>query len=150
MTEEDSMELSTLKSLIATQVTGMGYFLYDVEYVKEGKDHILRVMIDKAEGIVIDDCIAVSEVLNPLLDQWDPISEEYGLEVSSPGAERKLRTPEEITRAIGMYVHVETFEQKLEGKLEAYQNNVVTLKIRNKKIDVATPDITLIRIAIKM
>jgi ribosome maturation factor RimP len=144
------MELSTLKSLIAPQVIGMGYFLYDIEYVKEGKDHILRVMIDKTEGIVIDDCIAVSEVLNPLLDQWDPISEEYSLEVSSPGAERKLRTPEEITRAIGKFVHVETFEQKMEGKLEAFQNDVLTLKIRNKKIDIATPDITLIRIAIKM
>jgi len=144
------MEFSTLKSLIADHVTGMGYFLYDVEYVKEDQDHILRVMIDNNEGIVIDDCVAVSEVLNPLLDEWDPISEDYALEVSSPGAERKLRTPEEITRAIGKFVHVETFEQQLEGELKAYQNHTVTLKIRNKNIDIAVSDLTLIRIAIKM
>lgn len=144
------MELSGLKTLIEEQLHSHGYDLYGIEYVMEHRTNILRVMIDKPEGIDIDDCVAVSDILNPLLDQWDPIVEEYSLEVSSPGAERLLRNPAEITRAIGKFVHVESYEQKVEGELVAYHDGNLTLKIRNKNIDIAAPDVQLIRMAIKM
>jgi len=144
------MDLSRLQNLIEEQIRIRGYELYGIEYVLERKTQILRVMIDKPDGIDIDDCVAVSDILNPLLDEWDPITEEYSLEVSSPGAERKLRNAEEIRRAIGKFVHVETYEQKLEGELVAFQDGNLTIKIRNKNIEIASPDIQMIRMAIKM
>jgi ribosome maturation factor RimP len=144
------MELAQLKIKIAEKLAEIGYGLYDMEYVKEHRTHVLRVMIDKPSGIDIDDCIAASNVLNPLLDQLDPIVEDYSLEVSSPGAERKLRTSEEILQSVGKYIHVETYEQKLEGELTGFKDNTISLKIRNKIIEIAYLDVTAIRLAIKM
>lgn len=144
------MELALLKTKIAEKLAESGYGLYDIEYVKEHRTNVLRVMIDKTSGIDIDDCIAASNVLNPLLDQLDPIADEYSLEVSSPGAERKLRNSEEINQSVGKFIHVETYEQKLEGELMGFKNDVISLKIRNKIIEIAYLDINLIRLAIKM
>lgn len=144
------MDFYDLKKKITDIVINAGYLIYDIEYAKDRKSHILRVMIDKPEGIDIDDCIAVSDLLNPMLDELNPISEDYSLEVSSPGAERKLRNPSEIERAIGKFVHVETANEKIEGELSSYQNQIVTLKVRNKIIEIAESDIQLIRQAIKM
>jgi ribosome maturation factor RimP len=144
------MELTSLKIQIAAHVLQLGYQLYDVEYVKEHRINILRVMIDKPTGIDIDDCVAVSETLSPFLDTLDPIVEDYSLEVSSPGAERKLRNKEEILQALGKYVHVETYEQKQEGELLGFTDDTITLKIRNKTIAISYLDVTTIRMAIKM
>ena len=72
-----------------------GYDLWDVEYVKEGADMILRITIDTdAEGgITIDDCEKMHRAIDPLLDELDPIEESYMLSVSSPGVERELTKP---------------------------------------------------------
>ena len=94
------MDLKALKNLIESHVRSLDYELYDLEYVKERRSNILRVMIDKKTGIDIDDCVKVSETISALLDETDPIQDDYSLEVSSPGAERKLRNREEIKNAI--------------------------------------------------
>ncbi len=144
------MELSRLRELIAEPVNGLGYELYDLEYVQERKTHILRVVIDKPEGIDIEDCVAVSNLLDPKLDEWDPFPAEYSLEVTSPGAERKLRNPEEIRRAVGRWIHAETASAKYEGELLAFDGATLTLKIRTKTIQLAVPELTLLRTAVKM
>ena len=68
-----------------------GCFVYDVEYVKEGNSWFLRVYVDREGGITIDECETISRELSSVLDKNDPISNNYFLEVSSPGIERKLR-----------------------------------------------------------
>ena len=80
-----------------------GYILWDVEYVREGADMILRVTIDTdAEGgITIDDCEKLHRALDPLLDEADPIEEAYMLAVSSPGVERTLTEPFHFERMAG-------------------------------------------------
>jgi ribosome maturation factor RimP len=148
--QEVIMDRSQLENLIGEVVRSHGYELYGIEWTRERKTQVLRVMIDKPEGIDIDDCVAVSDLLNPRLDEWDPIPEEYSLEVSSPGAERKLRNADEIRRAIGRFVHIETSSSKVEGELIALNENSLTLKVRNKNIEIALTDIELIRLAIKM
>jgi ribosome maturation factor RimP len=148
--KEDRMDLANLKIRIAEKLKETEYSLYDLEYVHEHRTNILRVMIDKPQGIDIEDCVAASDVLNPLLDELDPIADDYSLEVSSPGAERKLRNPEEIIGAIGKFVHVETYEQKVEGELLGFKDGFIFLKIRNKSIEIAYLDVLNIRLAIKM
>ena len=68
-----------------------GYILWDVEYVREGADMILRVTIDtdREGGITIDDCEKLHRALDPVLDEADPIEEAYMLAVSSPGVDGK-------------------------------------------------------------
>ncbi len=72
----------------------LGLFLWDVRFVKEGASWYLRFLIDKDGGVTIDDCVALSRLLNPALDEADPISQSYCLEVMSPGIERELTRPE--------------------------------------------------------
>ena len=82
----------TVRALIEGTVASLGYDLWDVTYEKEGRDYKLVVTIDKADGVSIDDCQAVTDAIEPLLDETDPIEGSYCLEVSSAGIFRVLRT----------------------------------------------------------
>ena len=101
----------------------LGLSLWDVQFVKEGADWFLRVFIDKEEGVSIDDCVDMTHALSPVLDKEDPISQEYLLEVSSPGLERKLTRPEHFAAYEGRPVRarlirpLETGERELTGVL---------------------------------
>ena len=83
-----------------------GCFVYDVEYVKEGNSWFLRVYVDREGGITIDECEAISRELSSILDKNDPISNNYFLEVSSPGIERKLRQDEHFEMYKGELVDI--------------------------------------------
>ena len=82
----------TVRALSEGTVASLGYDLWDVTYEKEGRDYNLVVTIDKADGVSIDDCQAVTDAIEPLLDETDPIEGSYCLEVSSAGIFRVLRT----------------------------------------------------------
>lgn len=82
----------TVRALIEGTVASLGYDLWDVTYEKEGRDYNLVVTIDKADGVSIDDCQAVTDAIEPLLDETDPIEGRDCLEVSSAGIFRVLRT----------------------------------------------------------
>ena len=104
-----------VESLIENKIQELGYNLYDVEYVKEGKDHFLRVYIDKDNGITLDDCEIVSNGITEILDNADYIKEQYFLEVSSPGVERILKKDKHLKSNIGANVQVKLFKP-LDGK----------------------------------
>lgn len=89
----------------------LGYILWDVEYVKEGADMILRITIDTDEegGITIDDCEKMHRAIDPLLDEADPIEDSYMLAVSSPGVERELTLPMHFERMAGEEVEVKLY-----------------------------------------
>lgn len=80
-----------VEKLLEETINNLGYELYDVEYVKEGKNYFLRIFIDKQDGINIEDCEKVNNEIMDLLDEEDYIKEQYFLEVSSSGLERVLR-----------------------------------------------------------
>jgi Uncharacterized protein conserved in bacteria len=112
-----------IKELVAQELaeflTDNGYELYNVEFVKEGKDWFLRVYIDRAEdsgeGIGTDDCEKVSRYLSTRMDEMDPIEQNYYLEVSSPGMDRALLKEQDYVRYAGRYVDV-TLYQGMNGK----------------------------------
>ena len=87
-------------TLIKETVESQGVTLWDVRFVKEGADWYLRVIIDKPDGVDINDCVDMTHLLSPALDKADPIAQSYCLEVMSPGIERELTRPE----------HFEAFE----------------------------------------
>ena len=95
-----------VEKLIKSKIEKIGYELYDVEYAKEGKDHYLRIFIDKKEGIDLNDCEKVSNEINEILDQADYIKEQYYLEVSSPGIERVIRKDSQLEKNIGVEIQV--------------------------------------------
>ena len=87
----------------------LGYFLWDVEYVKEGADMYLRITIDSEEGIQLDDCEKMHRAIDPLLDEADPIEGMYHLEISSPGIERDLKTDFQINACEGWDVELRLY-----------------------------------------
>ena len=110
--------------------------LVDVEYVKE-RDWYLRVFIDKAGGIEIDDCQALSERLEKVLDEKDIIRDSYILEVSSPGLDRQLKKPRDFVREQGKKVDVTLYApvdgtKKFTGVLEGYDEDAKTVTIDGK------------------
>ena len=107
-----------VESLIKEKIESLGYYLYDVEYVKEGAEYYLRIYIDKETGIDLNDCEKVSNEINDLLDKADYIKEQYFLEVSSPGIERILKKDKHLEQNIGKKVDVKLFKKDEKGKKE--------------------------------
>ncbi len=109
-------------------------YLWDVEYVKEGAEMILRIVIDSNEGITLDDCERVTRAIDPVLDEADPIESSYRLEVTSPGVERPLTRPDHYTACIGDEVEVRLFapmngSKTLRGILTAAEEKSFTLTL---------------------
>ena len=141
--------MEKLKSRLKELVESLDYYLYDITYEKEGNDYILRVMIENDTFINIDDCIKVSKFVSEELDVLDPFKDPYMFEVTSAGAEHELRNSDEIKRAVGQNVHLETPEQKMDGKLEKFNDGILTIKQKNKRIhEVNYIDVSFIRTAI--
>ena len=103
-----------VENLMAEILAGTDYELVDVEYVKE-RDWYLRVFLDKAGGIDLDDCQNLSEQLSARLDETDIINGAYILEVSSPGIDRILKKDKDFVREAGKVVDV-TLYAPLDGK----------------------------------
>lgn len=107
----------------------LGLRIWDVTFTKEGADWYLRIFIDKSEGVSIDDCVELTRAVNPVLDSEDPIPQEYTLEVSSPGINRKLTRPEHFKAFLEAPVHVKLIRpmengvRELEGILIDVQEN---------------------------
>ena len=122
----------TVREAIEPTVTELGYVIWDVTYTKIGADYHLEITIDSDEGIGIDDCEKVHRAIDPILDECDPIEDFYYLEVSSPGIERELRTPEHFAAMIGERVEVKLFAPKdgaksFVGELSGYEDGRLTV-----------------------
>ena len=100
---------STVRQLVTPTADELGYYIWDVEFVKEGADKYLRITIDNEEGITIEDCEKFHRAIDPVLDEADPIPEAYILEVSSPGIERDLKCDEHIYACTDWDVEVKLY-----------------------------------------
>ena len=126
--------VQAVEAVVLPIVESMGLRLWDVRLVKEGASMYLRVFIDKDEGIMIDDCEAVSRAIDAPIDELDPVDGEYTLEVCSPGIERELVKDEHFEQFIGADVMVkmirpiEGIGREFCGKLKAYSRPNVTVE----------------------
>ena len=103
---------STVREIISPVADELGYYIWDVEFVKEGADKHLRITIDNEDGITIEDCEKFHRAIDAPLDEADPIAESYILEVSSPGIERELKYPEHIEACEGWDVELKLYAPK--------------------------------------
>lgn len=141
-------------------VVNSDFELVDVEFVKEGKSWFLRVFADKVGGIDLEDCAFISEQLSERLDAItpDPIPQAYFLEVSSPGAERPLKTQNDIDNAIGKYIHASFYQaidgmKFIEGTLVTCDDEILTLSVKDKTrrrtVEIPRKAIAKLRLAIE-
>ena len=130
----------------------LGYELVDLEYAPGRTRALLRVFIDKPQGVGIDDCEQVSHELSALLDVEDPVPMAYTLEVSSPGLDRVLRTRAHFERFVGERVWVELKvaregRRRYTGRLEAVAEQDVELRVDGAIVRVPLTQIGRARLA---
>ncbi|TWH82333.1 MULTISPECIES: ribosome maturation factor RimP [Sedimentibacter] len=140
---------SSVQDLVEDIIRSSEIELVDIEYVKEGPFKYLRVYLDKAEGITVDDCADVSRALNKKLDEVDLIKEQYFLEVSSPGVERPFKTDADYQKNIGNFVEVKFYKpidgrKSVEGILSEKQDNQVIIQAGEEQIKIEVKDISKI------
>lgn len=147
-----------IEKLVNPIVEELKLELVDVEFLKEGRDWFLRIYIDNPEGSIdIDQCASVSEKVSEELDRTDPITQNYFLEVSSPGAERPLKKESDYVQAVGQFVFIKTYEaindlKEFEGYLLVNEPDTVEveMRIKTRKVTVVIDKekIALARLAI--
>lgn len=126
------MRTAAIEDLLKPTVESMGYILWGCEYLAQGKHSLLRVYIDKADGIGIEDCEQVSRQIGALLDVEDPIPGNYSLEVSSPGVPRPLFHPSQFQLYVGQEVEIKLLkpiegQRKYSGKIVSSGDTQLTL-----------------------
>ena len=129
----------TLAALLTPLIEGLGYELWELEYSPGRGNGFLRLYLDAAAGITLEDCERVSRAVSELLDAEDPIPGQYTLEVSSPGLERPLRTAEQFGRFVGETVFVETVQavegrRRFKGALTAAGTETVEVEVDGKRL----------------
>ena len=143
--------------MMADFLAAEGYELYNIEFVKEGKDWFLRVYVDMASGegyIGTEDCEKVSRFLSEKLDEEDPIEQNYYLEVSSPGMDRPLLTKAHYERYVGSEVEIRLYKGKdgtknIQGVLDSIEGETITVTDHdNKKWELELAEIAKANLAV--
>lgn len=130
----------------------LGLYLWDVRFIKEGTQWYLRIFIDKEDGVSIEDCEAMSKAIDKPLDDLDPISQSYCLEVCSPGIERELVRGEHFEKFIGADIKVRLIrandkgEKEIYGKLTGIDGNLVQIESEGQNMSIDKKDTSSIRL----
>jgi ribosome maturation factor RimP len=140
-----------LESFCRSAVEAEGYELVDLEFVKEYQNWILRVFIDHSDGIGLDDCEKVSKALSSALDEGDPISQQYVLEVSSPGLDRPLKSEKDFERFKGHRIKVKTYtpfegRKNLEGLLVGLIDEKIVLVFEEEEKGIPRDQVASVRL----
>ena len=147
------MNTKNIEDILLPYLEENGFKLYDISFVNEAGMHILRVLVNKKEGINIDELAEINHFLSDKLDAIEVPYEEYMLEVSSPGAEMELRSPEEVLENVGKYIYINTGDKVYEGTMISFEDNVVVIRVnlkgRFKNFEIPYDSIKKIRLAVK-
>ena len=140
-----------VENLIKKNIEDIGYELYDVIYLKEGKNYTLRIVIDNEKGISLEDCEKVNNEITDILDEADYIKDQYFLEVSSPGIERLLRKDWQLNKYIGSKVEVNLFKKdengfkEYIGTLKQVDEEYLIIKQDNTDYKISRKDISQVK-----
>ncbi len=131
----NTVSTEQLTDLVQPSLRHLGLDLVELQW-RPGRSSVLRLVIDSAAGVSLDDCERVSHAVGAVLDAYDPIAGRYALEVSSPGAERPLRTELEWQAAVGRRVNVRAksgeAEMIVEGRLLHLDDHSVEIEARDR------------------
>jgi ribosome maturation factor RimP len=141
-----------LIALIEPVLARLGYELVELEFAPGRAHGVLRLFIDRAAGVTLDDCAAVSREVSALLDAEDPIPSAYTLEVSSPGFDRVLRSKAHFGRFVGARVFIELKEpragrRRYTGTLLAVDDEGIALEVDREQVAMKFAEIGKARLA---
>ena len=140
-----------LETLLSPTVAALGLRVWGIEYLGQGKHSVLRIYIDRDEGVTIEDCEAVSKQVSEVLDVEGTLTSSYTLEVSSPGMDRLLFKPEQYAESIGETVDVRLkypFEgrRRVVGALTGLENDEVVVQAEDSEYQIPLSNVQRARI----
>ena len=140
-----------IESLVMPIIQANGYEYVGTEYNKAGGVCELIVYADKPGGLGLDDCEKISRLIDPIIEERDPIEDAYCLCVSSPGLDRPLRTPRDYERSLGMKVDLKLYraadgQKEWTGMLKRYSEASVTIDMPDGEKEFANKDVAIVRL----
>ena len=152
MAKKGGNTVDLVTEIVKPIVEQLGLSLWDVRFVKEGADYFLRIFIDSENGITIEDCEKVSRAVDLPLDEADPISQSYCLEVCSPGIERELKKEEHFQAFIDSPIMVKMIRpidklgKEFSGILKESNRNTVKIDVDGDIVTVNKKDTVWIKL----
>lgn len=150
-------EIRKVKDALTEPLNKAGYTLYSVKLQKTKNGLTLEIVVDRDDPISLDDIVKVSDLVNPILDEKDPIDGPYTLDVSSLGSEKPIAL-DRLEKYLHRYVHLHLSHpfkglNDLEGTLLEVLSDSITLEVkeksRKKAINIARSTIDNARLAIE-
>ena len=141
-----------VEELVAPYAEELGLEIWDVTFKKEGSDWYLRIFIDKEGGVSIDDCVDLTHAVSKPLDEADPISQNYMLEISSPGVERELKRDSHFEKYIGADVMVRTIRpidgvRDFNGVLSGYADKTANVRLQDgRELSFSLKDVNYVKL----
>ena len=141
-----SSSVTLITELIDPTIQALGLDLWGVELLQQGKYSLLRIYIEREEGVTIEDCEKVSRQISALMDVEDPIAGEYTLEVSSPGMDRPLFWIEHYSQYVGSEVDLKLRRpldgrRKFKGQITKVSGDIVGLLVEGSEYNLEFSDI---------
>jgi ribosome maturation factor RimP len=135
-----------LTEMLEPAVAAAGFELVGIEYIRAGKHSTLRIYIDHENGIDVDDCVEVSRQCSAVLDVEDPITNEYNLEVSSPGMDRPLFKPHHYLDHVGEVVSLQLVmpsngRRNFKGEIVSVEGEMITVKVDGQEYTLALANV---------
>ena len=140
-----------IEALVQVSIESLGYMLVGVEYIKNGRDTVLRIYIDAEQGISIEDCERVSHQVNGILEVEDPISTAYSLEVSSPGFDRPLFKQKDFEQFFGAEAKISMKlpiqgRRNFKGQLHGFSDGNILIEVDGELYDLPLTKLAKARI----
>jgi len=131
------MILKKISEMADSLAAGFGIQIFDVKLVGSPRKQILRIFIDKEDGVTLEDCAKFSRAFSAVLEVEDIIQTAYVIEVSSPGLDRPLKEINDFIRSKGKLVKITTIEKigdqnVFTGRVQEVENDNIRLSIDNK------------------
>ena len=151
------MNETQIKQLIEPTINKLGYSLESISLKREKGDLFLQIVVDRFDPISLDDIVAISNEISPILDENDAIKDNYFLDVTSLGAEKPIKL-EHLDKYINKYVNLHVInpikgENYLEGNIDSVNDDTLILsykiKTRLVRVEIPRKDIDKARLAIK-
>ena len=147
---KESMSVSGARTIAQRLADEMGYELVDVELVKEPAGRFLRFYVERGEGVSLDELEVFHKKIQPLVDRVDF---DY-MEVSSPGADRPLKTERDFACAEGMPVEVRTYRpvngaKSFQGTLKGLENDVITIVSGGAELSFPRKEVAIVRLVVE-
>lgn len=151
MADKKTNIAAKVRAAVEALIIDAGYSLWDVAYYKEGSEMILEISIDKKGGISINDCSVVTKLIEPVIDELDPIEEAYYLQVSSAGMVRPLNKHDHLLFAVennlnvtvGLYVAVDG-KKEFVGVIDSFDGESIVLSSEGKSYNFTLKQISKI------